>query len=99
VETKLAHLRLPHQEWRLQQGCFKESYIQHCYPSPTFVQRSWDGDARLWLTLMPFMPVNNFCSFLCFDYVLNVACNTPATPGLAVVTLGSYLGSKTSRTN
>jgi hypothetical protein len=36
------------------------------------VQISWDGDAGLWLTLMPFMPTNNFCNFLCFGYVLNV---------------------------
>jgi hypothetical protein len=36
-----------------------------------FVQSSWDGDAESLLTLMPFMPVNNFCH-LYFGYVLNV---------------------------
>jgi hypothetical protein len=72
VEMKPTHLRLPRQEQHLQHACFKENYIQHCYPSPSFVQRSWDGDAELWLTLMPFMPANNFCSFLYFGYVLDV---------------------------
>jgi hypothetical protein len=72
VETKPAHLRLPHQERHLQQSFFKESHIQRCYPSLSFVQRRWNGDAGLWLTLMPFMPTNNFYSFLCFSYVLDV---------------------------
>jgi hypothetical protein len=40
--------------------CFKESYIQRCHHSSSFVQRTWDGDAELWLTLIPFMPANNF---------------------------------------
>jgi hypothetical protein len=72
TEIKPVHLRLSRQERRLQHACFKESYIQHRYPSPSFVQRSLDGDAGLWLTLMPFMPANNFCSFLYFGYVLDV---------------------------
>jgi glycopeptide antibiotics resistance protein len=72
VETKPTRLRLPRQERRPQQACFKESYIYHCYPYSSFVQISWDGDAGLWLTLMPFMSANNFCNFLCFGYVLNV---------------------------
>jgi hypothetical protein len=72
VETKPAHLRLPHQERHLQQACFKESYIQHYYPSSSFARRSWDGDVGLWLTLMPFMPADYFCSFLDFRYVLDV---------------------------
>jgi hypothetical protein len=72
TEMKPVHLRLLCQEWRMWQACFKESYIQHCYPSPSFVQRNWDGDAGLWLTLMPFMSINNFCSFLYFGYVLDV---------------------------
>jgi hypothetical protein len=71
AETKPAHLRLPRQERHPWQACFKESYIQHCYPSSSFVQRSWDGDAGLWLTLMAFMPIDNFCSFLYFGYVLD----------------------------
>jgi hypothetical protein len=37
-----------------------------------FVRRSWDGDAESLLTLMPFMPVNNFCHLLYFGYVLDV---------------------------
>jgi hypothetical protein len=72
AETKPAHLRLSRQEQRLRQACFKESYIQRCYPSPSFVQRSWDGDAESLLTLMPFMPTNNFCSLLCFGYVFGI---------------------------
>jgi hypothetical protein len=72
AETKPTHLRLPCQERRLRQACFKESYDQRCYPSSFFVLRSWDGDAELLLTLMPFMPANNFCNFLCFGYVLDV---------------------------
>jgi hypothetical protein len=46
AETKTAHLRLLRQEWLLQQACFKEGYVQCCYPSSSFVQRSWDGDAE-----------------------------------------------------
>jgi hypothetical protein len=46
AETKPVHLRLPCQEQRMWQACFKESYIQRYYPSPSFVQRSWDGDAE-----------------------------------------------------
>jgi hypothetical protein len=38
-----------------------------------FLQRSWDGDAESWLTLMTFMPTSSFCSLLCFGYVLDVA--------------------------
>jgi hypothetical protein len=72
AEMKSAHLRLSLQEWHLRQACFKESYIQRCYPSSSSVQRSWDGDAELWLTLMPSMPANNFCSLLYFGYVLDV---------------------------
>jgi hypothetical protein len=72
AETKLAQIRLSRQERRLRQACFKESYIQRCYPSSFFVQRSWDGDAESLLTLMPFMSANNFCSLLCFSYVLDV---------------------------
>jgi hypothetical protein len=66
------HFRLPRQERRLRQACFKESYIQRYYPSLSFMQRSWDGDAELWLTLMPFMPASSFCSLLYFDYVLDI---------------------------
>jgi hypothetical protein len=69
---KPTHLRLPRQKWHPQQACFKESYIQHCYPSSSFVQRSRDGDAGLWLTLMPFMSSDYFYSFLCFNYALDV---------------------------
>jgi hypothetical protein len=36
------------------------------------MQRSWDGDAELLLTLMAFMPANSFCNFLYFGYVLDV---------------------------
>jgi hypothetical protein len=72
AETKPTHLRLPRQERHPRHACFKESYIQHHYPSSSFVQWSWDGDAGLWLTLMPFMPTNYFCSFLCLAYVLDV---------------------------
>jgi hypothetical protein len=36
-------------KWVLQ-VCFKESYIQRCYPSSVFVQRSWDADAESLLT-------------------------------------------------
>jgi hypothetical protein len=72
AEMKPMHLRLSCQERHLQQACFKESYIQCCYPSSFFVQRSWDGDAESLLTLMPFMPANNFCNLLYFGYVLNV---------------------------
>jgi hypothetical protein len=72
VEMKLTLLRLPHQERHLWQTCFKESYIQRCYPSSVFVQRSWDGDAESLLTLMPFMPAESFCSLLYFGYVLVV---------------------------
>jgi hypothetical protein len=46
VETKQAHLMLLHQERRLRQACFKESYTQHCYMASSFVQRSWDSDAE-----------------------------------------------------
>jgi hypothetical protein len=66
------HLRLPREERHLRQACFKESYVQHCYPSSLFVQRSWDGDAESLLTLMPFMPSNSFCNLLYFGYVLDV---------------------------
>jgi hypothetical protein len=69
---KPMHLRLSCQERHLQQACFKESYIQCCYPSSFFVQRSWDGDAKSLLTLMPFMPANNFCNLLYFGYVLDI---------------------------
>jgi hypothetical protein len=69
---KPAHLRLSRQERRIWQACYKESYIQCCYPSPSFVQMSWDGDAESSLTLMLFIPANNFCSLLCFSYVLDV---------------------------
>jgi hypothetical protein len=72
MEMKPAHLRLPRQKQRLWQACFKESYIQHCYHSPSFVQRNWDGGAESWLTLMPFMPANSFYSLLSFGYVLDV---------------------------
>jgi hypothetical protein len=72
AETKPAHLRLSCQERRLWQAYFKESYIQCCYPSSFFVQRSWDGDVESLLTLMSFMPANNFCSLLYFGYVLDV---------------------------
>jgi hypothetical protein len=72
MEMKPTHLRLPRQERRLRQACFKESYVRWCYPSFFFVQRSWDGDAESLITLMPFMPVNNFCSLLYFGYVLDV---------------------------
>jgi hypothetical protein len=73
VETKSAHLRLSCKERRLRQACFKESYIQRRYHSASFVQRSWDGDIGLWLTLMSFMPASSFCSLLYFGYVLDVA--------------------------
>jgi hypothetical protein len=46
MKTKPARLRLPRQEWRLRQACFMESYLQHCYPTSSFVQRSWDGDVE-----------------------------------------------------
>jgi hypothetical protein len=46
AETKSARLRLPHQERCLRQACFKESYIQRCYSTSSFVQRSWDGDTE-----------------------------------------------------
>jgi hypothetical protein len=72
AEMKPTHLRLPHRERHLRQACFKESYIHRCYPSFSFVQRSWGGNAGLWLTLMPFMSVNNFCSLLYFIYILDV---------------------------
>jgi hypothetical protein len=72
VETKLTHLRLPHQQWHMRHACFKESYTQRCYPSSSFVQRSWDGDAEPLVILKPFMPANNFCNLLYFGYVLYV---------------------------
>jgi hypothetical protein len=72
AEMKPEHLRLPRQERRPWHACFKESYIQYRYPSSSFMQRCWDGDAGLCLTLMLFMPANYFCSFLCFCYVLDV---------------------------
>jgi hypothetical protein len=72
MEMKPAHLRLPRQEQHLWQACFKESYIQRCYHSPSFVQRSWDGGTESWLTLMPFMPASSFYSLLSFGYVLDV---------------------------
>jgi hypothetical protein len=77
VETKPARLRLPHQEWLLQQACFKESYVQRYYPSCSFVQRSWDGDTKSLLSLMPFMP-SHFYLFLlcpCYNIRLQVDCN------------------------
>jgi hypothetical protein len=37
VETKPAHLRLTRQERHPRHAYFKESYIQHCYPSSSFV--------------------------------------------------------------
>jgi hypothetical protein len=72
MKMKPTHLRLSRQEQRLRQVCFKESYIQRCYPSTFFVQRSWDGDVESLLTLMPFMLANNFCSLICFCYILDV---------------------------
>jgi hypothetical protein len=36
------------------------------------MQRSWDGDAELLLTLMPFMLTSSFCNLLYFGYVLVV---------------------------
>jgi hypothetical protein len=36
AEMKPTHLRLPCQEWHLWHACFKESYIQRCYPSSSF---------------------------------------------------------------
>jgi hypothetical protein len=69
---KSAHLRLSRQEQCLRQACFKESYIQRYYPSSSFVQRSWDGDAESLLTLMSFMSAISFCNLLYFDYVLVV---------------------------
>jgi hypothetical protein len=46
VETKSALLRLPRQEQRLWQVCFKESYALHFYLASSFMQESWDGDAE-----------------------------------------------------
>jgi hypothetical protein len=69
---KPARLRLPRQEWCVRQTCFKESYIQRYYPSSSFIQRSWDGDAESLLTLMPFVVANSFCNLLYFGYILIV---------------------------
>jgi hypothetical protein len=57
AETKSTRLRLSCQERCLQQVRFKESYVQRYYPSSSFVQRSWDGDAESLLSLMSFMPL------------------------------------------
>jgi hypothetical protein len=64
-DTKPACLRLSRQERRLRQTCFKESYAQRYYPSSSFMQRSWDGDAESLLSLMPFMPPQFYLFLLC----------------------------------
>jgi hypothetical protein len=56
VKTKPVCLRLPRQERRSWQACFKESYVQHCYHSSSFVKRSWDVGVESLPSLMPFMP-------------------------------------------
>jgi hypothetical protein len=57
AEMKPARLRPSHQEQLMWQACFKDSHVQHCYPSFSFVHMSWDGDAESLLSLMSFMPL------------------------------------------
>jgi hypothetical protein len=77
AQTKSACLRLPRQEWILPQAFFKESHFQHCYPSSSFVQRGWDGDAESLLSLMPFMTPQFYLYLLCpcYSIRLQVDCN------------------------
>jgi hypothetical protein len=76
AETKPMHLRLSRHEWCLRHACFMESYFQRCYPSSFFVRRSWDSDVESLLTLMSFMPANNFCNLLYFSHVLDIVLDT-----------------------
>jgi hypothetical protein len=65
AKTKPACLRLPRQERRLRQACFKESYVQRCYPSSSFVQTNWDDDVESLLSLIAFMPPQFDLFMLC----------------------------------
>jgi hypothetical protein len=65
ADTKSTHLRPSRQERLLWQACLKNSHVQRCYPSSSFVQSSWDGDVESLVSLMPFMPPQFSLFLLC----------------------------------